>query len=253
MRSGFVVLGSCPLIDDLGLETHEISNDTDFVTPEGRSLLHCRSNRWGLGEGEAPASLVAEIDAWKPVTMTAEQAAAATIDGGGTVQAHGGGLYVGANPASPAIGDLRVTFQMVPATVVSLISQQTGSTFQPWTTSRGGTVEELALGTKSMEQMFQAAHDANTMLTWIHADDPAFDYANIENVTFVGDLWVTDLVIRPDEAMALISIPDDTAPGPFTAIVELTDGNAALVDSSFTVIECGGTDPGGSTDPNGGC
>jgi predicted PurR-regulated permease PerM len=56
---------------------------------------------------------------------------------------------------------------MVPATVVSVISGQSGSSFQPWTTSRGGTVEELALGTKTMEQMFQAAHDANTMLTWI--------------------------------------------------------------------------------------
>jgi hypothetical protein len=153
----------------------DLIDSSGFKVSEGHqnpASMPIRSQRWNaetvtLGAFTLSPSLVAEIDAWKPVAISAAQAAAAKIDGGRPVQQQGDGLYVGANPGAPDIGDLRVTFQMVPATVVSVISGQSGSSFQPWTTSRGGTVEELALGTKTMEQMFQAAHDANTMLTWI--------------------------------------------------------------------------------------
>jgi hypothetical protein len=54
------------LIDGLGLATHPIRTDTDFVAPDGRSLAHCRDGEWDFGPDVGdPAALIAEIDAFR--------------------------------------------------------------------------------------------------------------------------------------------------------------------------------------------
>lgn len=76
-------------------------------------------------------------------------------------------FYLGTNPASPEIGDVRISFRIVKPDVVSIVSQQMGSTLTPYQTKAGGTVELLERGAKPAAAMFQAAQDANTMMTWI--------------------------------------------------------------------------------------
>ncbi len=80
---------------------------------------------------------------------------------------HDGGLYVGADPASPRIGDLRVRFSYVAPQVVSVVARQTGSSLGPYTTRSGGTLELLRAGNATAEEMFVAARQANKILTWI--------------------------------------------------------------------------------------
>lgn len=54
------------LIDDLGLPTHAICTDTDFVSPDGTSRAHCREGEWRFGpDVPSPAALVAEIEAFR--------------------------------------------------------------------------------------------------------------------------------------------------------------------------------------------
>ncbi|MBK8979062.1 MAG: FAD-dependent oxidoreductase [Planctomycetes bacterium] len=63
------------LIDGLGLPTHPISSDTDFVSPDGRSRAHCRDGAWRFESAVAdPLALAAEIAAFR------ERAAEVLVD-----------------------------------------------------------------------------------------------------------------------------------------------------------------------------
>ena len=77
-----------------------------------------------------------------------------------------------ANPGNPQVGDVRISWTMIPAEMpVSIVAVQTGSTFAPYvakdSAAGGYTVDLLETGIKTKEEMFQNAEDANTMMTWI--------------------------------------------------------------------------------------
>ncbi len=79
-----------------------------------------------------------------------------------------GMLYQGQDPASPQIGDMKISFQYVePKQTVSLISRQVRDTFEPYNTKAGTTIERLETGVVSSDAMFAQAFRENTMMTWI--------------------------------------------------------------------------------------
>jgi len=78
-----------------------------------------------------------------------------------------GKIYLGANPAQPQIGDVRVAFSVVPPGEVSLLAEQSGDSFQAYRTKAGGTIEMIKSGRHEAAAMFAAAHAENTLLTWI--------------------------------------------------------------------------------------
>ena len=79
------------------------------------------------------------------------------------VHVNGSSIYLGASSASPAIGDVRVMFSLTkPKNEVSLIAKLVGDTFE-----RHTNYSALVMGTKSAENMYESAHAANSMLTWI--------------------------------------------------------------------------------------
>ncbi len=80
----------------------------------------------------------------------------------------------------------------------------------------------------------------DAVLTWLVADDPTWDYTNIDGVLFVGDVVVTDTIVRTDEVILLLDIPANADPGVVQGLVELTDGQATLADGGITLVECGG-------------
>ena len=81
---------------------------------------------------------------------------------------HNGGFYVGENPGEPRIGDLRINFSVVHPTSVSIISEQTGETFRPYTAkSVSGSIERLEVGNHGVAEMFKHMEDENTAMTWL--------------------------------------------------------------------------------------
>lgn len=75
-------------------------------------------------------------------------------------------VFLGADPASPQIGDQRIGFQIARPAVVSLIARQVKGTFEPYTTKNGGTIQLLQVGEFSAGAMFQRAEAENAWLTW---------------------------------------------------------------------------------------
>lgn len=85
---------------------------------------------------------------------------------GDRARVRNGTIYVGADPSSPQVGDIRVTYTLLPLQAVSVVAKQTSSGFSPYVASNGRQVLLATTGTKDAAAMFQSAQDANTMLTW---------------------------------------------------------------------------------------
>jgi hypothetical protein len=78
-----------------------------------------------------------------------------------------GKFYQGEDPVTPKVGDVRVSFQVVNPTTVSLVGVQTGQSFTPYQTATGTTILLVEEGSLTAPQMFKKAQDANTFLTWL--------------------------------------------------------------------------------------
>lgn len=79
---------------------------------------------------------------------------------------HEGRVYLGADPAVPLVGDLKVGFRVARPALVSLIARQVKGTFEPYATRNGGRIELLQVGEFSAGAMFKRAEEANAFLTW---------------------------------------------------------------------------------------
>ena len=111
---------------------------------------------FNLSEG-----LVGRIGGAKPLAVSQVPSSLA-----GKGKLHEGGFYIGANPASPAVGDIRIKFQVIEPDTVSVVAKQMGSNLVAYTASTGGSISMLKNGTHAADAMFEAAQKANTMLTW---------------------------------------------------------------------------------------
>jgi hypothetical protein len=78
-----------------------------------------------------------------------------------------GAFYMGENPAVPAVGDVRISFQVVNPSQASVVAVQTGSSFAPYAAEAGDTILLVEEGAHTSAEMFQTAQDANTVMTWI--------------------------------------------------------------------------------------
>lgn len=77
-------------------------------------------------------------------------------------------LYLGLDPSSPMVGDVRVSFEKVkPAHEVTVVAVVDGDSFKPFKAKNGYTLEKLVMGKKDMDQFFEDEHNANTMKTWM--------------------------------------------------------------------------------------
>ncbi len=78
-----------------------------------------------------------------------------------------GQFYKGEDPENPAIGALRVSYQVIEPTDVSVIAKQTGSSFTPYQAQAGDKIAMLVTGDHDAASMFQQAQEGNKTLTWI--------------------------------------------------------------------------------------
>ena len=116
-----------------------------------------------LGEFKLSRSLIGKINRTTPLPV----ADLANIEGITDASFHGSGIYIGENPSSPQIGDLRINYHIVAPTEVSVVSRQVGASFEPYLSNAGGSIDMLSLGLISADNMFQKAHQSNKMWTWI--------------------------------------------------------------------------------------
>ena len=116
-----------------------------------------------VGAFSLPGFLVSKISVAGALAVETLEKASDEIRKTGKL--NNGTVYFGSNPASPAVGDQRVSFQIVPNGPVSVVAQQHGNTFVSFHTSIGGQLDLLESGLMSAPEMFQLAQNRNNMLT----------------------------------------------------------------------------------------
>ena len=137
---------------------------------ENPASVQYTPSRWiaetaNLGAFRLPWSLVRKISDFTPLVIESD----ASVPEGlrGKAKLYNGGFYLGNDPASAQIGDMRISFKVVKPMEVSIIARQVDDTFEPYATKAGGTIELLHTGVHSAEEMIQTAQRSNQVLTWI--------------------------------------------------------------------------------------
>ena len=108
-------------------------------------------------------SIISQIGGYETLTVSAE---ALTLPPKGQMQ--GEYLFIGQNPASPQVGDVRIQFRTVPAGNVSIIAGLQGNELnRSWMDSTGSAYSRVQSGLHSKEAMIAQAEQEVKMLTWI--------------------------------------------------------------------------------------
>ena len=148
-----------------------VINSSSFKEPEGHqnpTQLPFKGSSWTakkitIDAYELSAGLKNKISGFKDFSLPDEAKLPSGVEG----QKTGNGFYIGANPASAAVGDIKIDFQKIDPHNVSLLSKQAGNSFIAWTSSNGRTIEDLRAGIITGDQMFEKLQSENTMMTWI--------------------------------------------------------------------------------------
>ena len=110
--------------------------------------------------------LVSQIEGVVPLELTAENRAALPEAMRADFKDSDSGYYQGEDPLVPAVGDLRVSFSVVPPSLVSFIAKQKGDTFEAFVARNGRTFSPLRMGELSAEEVIAAERGELKILTW---------------------------------------------------------------------------------------
>ncbi|KAB2638351.1 MAG: hypothetical protein DVB25_07975 [Verrucomicrobia bacterium] len=119
-----------------------------------------------LGAFKLPAGVIAKMHGDETLAATDEDLSKAAPDLRAKLKLAAGTFYVGSDPATPALGDARVSFTVLTPAVWSIIARQNADTLEPYQPKEGSTIERVEAGTVSAELMFKHAASENTILTW---------------------------------------------------------------------------------------
>jgi hypothetical protein len=122
-----------------------------------------------LGAFTLSPSVISMLGGEKALPISPDQAAAidAAYQGNKRVTVADNRIYLGFNSSSPAIGDYRISYEIVPTGATSIVGKQENGGFGAYQTEAGDALLMVVAGTVSAEQMFADAQSANTMITWI--------------------------------------------------------------------------------------
>lgn len=76
-------------------------------------------------------------------------------------------IFIGkGSKSNPVIGDVKIAFYYVPSQEYSIIAQQSGGQLKPYNTETETSLLLVSPGNISAKEMFEAAQNANSALTW---------------------------------------------------------------------------------------
>lgn len=152
------------LIDSDGFRHPEGHQNPTGLLAESRNSL---APDVTLGVFKVPANMVDDLPGAEPLELRAEDVdglSAELRDSGARVS--GGRFYFGKDPASPAVGDQRVAFEVVKPGTFSVLARQSAGSFAPFKTKAGDAIERVEAGSVEASEMFARAAAENAFLTW---------------------------------------------------------------------------------------
>ncbi len=120
-----------------------------------------------LGAFRLSPALIGQISTSESLPLQQENLNKLPADIKGKSKLNNAGIYVGANPSDPQIGDLKINYSIVKPQMVSIVSKQLGDTFEPYKTKTDTEINRLESGEKSASAMFAQMQQENVIRTWI--------------------------------------------------------------------------------------
>ncbi|HKU98212.1 MAG TPA: TMEM43 family protein [Vineibacter sp.] len=130
----------------------------------GRNVTVAKAS---LGAFDVSPDVLGRLSGGEPLAVDPSVEARVRQTVGGPARVADGRIYVGRDPDSPQIGDLRISYEVVTATQISVVARQAGNGFGPYQTAAGDRLLMVEKGVVPAAQMFKEAQQANTVLTWI--------------------------------------------------------------------------------------
>jgi len=121
-----------------------------------------KANKVHLGAFYLSSSLIDKISGYEHLPAKKNQL---TDDAGFKVR--NGDYYIGGSLSNPKVGDVRISFQVIRDTEISVVSAQVGNKLEPYKTKSGDELAMLEQGILSADTMFKQAEESNAVLTWI--------------------------------------------------------------------------------------
>jgi len=120
-----------------------------------------------LGAFQLSSSLISSIKTYSPLFLTQQQFESLPHDIKELTKLTGTHFYIGKDPFKPEIGDIRISFEFVKPTIVSVVAQQQGNYLTAYPGLNGETIEQLEIGKRSPQQLFDSAMSENVSTTWV--------------------------------------------------------------------------------------
>ena len=150
-------------------------NSSNFEDPEYKGikndvLLNLEDQTWqaknvSFGAYRFPAALISQMNDRTSLIVDIEPEVEDEYKG--IIHTDGNVIYLGENPNSPNVGDVRVSYEKVLPGEVSILAQVTGDSFERYTAKNGYTLLTLRDGTVGMDNMFDTEREGNKTLAWI--------------------------------------------------------------------------------------
>lgn len=121
-----------------------------------------------IGKFTLSSGLLEHMHNFEPLPVSDQDLKNVSADLKSRLTVYRGQFYESKSPAdNPQVGDIRIEFQVVKPTTVSLIARQTAETFSPYHTKSGRQIQMLEVGEHSAQTMFGKAMQESSRLTWM--------------------------------------------------------------------------------------
>ncbi|WP_420478049.1 TMEM43 family protein [Brevundimonas sp. FT23028] len=190
-------------------EFHAPAGHENPAPPVDATTISAAEGR--LGAYRVDRRLLDAVPATSPVVVTDEHAQRLAAALSRPVKVENDALYVGADPANPVVGDLRVRYLSAPLADVSVAAAQSTGALAPYVARNGSEIYLTSMGSVTAVEMFRQAKDGARMLSWI-----------LRAVGVAGLMFGLGLILGPISTLA------DVLP-PLGAVVRFGAGALAAV------------------------
>lgn len=120
-----------------------------------------------LGAFRLSDRIIEQVGSGEALTFDEDTRAALSERAGGNATVSASEIYLGDDPASPQVGDTRVSYEVVRPDDVSVVAAQSGEGFATYQADNGGSILLVSDGRVPAAEMFAGAQSANRMMLWI--------------------------------------------------------------------------------------
>jgi len=143
----------------------EAGHDNPEMTVEGTEIKAPSGTLGGFTVGENVMDQLDDAQA-VPITDAQLEDIQQAVGSGREVSVSANHINFG-DPAKPNVGDMRISYTVVPAGPISVVGAQAGNSFAPYQTKAHDALLMVQRGTVAAAAMFKTAQDNNRVMTWV--------------------------------------------------------------------------------------